>query len=583
MVLAIGALSCSDRHGTLPTESDKPGALPPTGRRYLEASSSEITPTSTNWVYFATYPPGTLALVSVSGLVNVDKQVGSYQTDYRGVMWGGGCYEGMQLYTSNGASLIAGGNCPGAQGEIGGQFGFATYALVGNQTYARWSGGVPNSGATYSGSFTVLITPVPGFLRTTGSAYTVVRGTTVRFTAEAIPASIGGKVMPKQIAWRYVTDGGQTVYPCGPWSPCDYAPTSSGVMYIEGSVNNVPATASEAISVIDSLPPLPPDTSGGGESGGGGGGGEGGGGGGGSPAIHVACVGDISGTSTVIRGDEAICNITMTGGGPAVIQALEAVTLDGTHAVRLSPPNTTTPAAWAGTMIASTKVTVKGTYAGRALSDSMTITVVPRTSTWTAKTQVDSVVWSYSIGPRMSIYPSPTSSGSAGVRFGAFTPDIELNAAAESILSGPNRGAIFFREHPSIWAVLNIHPALSPTVADSSQLWYNDQNGQGSGTCTSQNIAFLHQEVRRHEGVPPVAPNSHVGRFNALLATQTFSPILEAMFGSNPTIVSRQAAAALNPFFNALSAQETAWDLVDSPAILNAMGCTLDYSLTDGG
>jgi len=183
----------------------------------------------------------------------------------------------------------------------------------------------------------------------------------------------------------------------------------------------------------------------------------------------------------------------------------------------------------------------------------------------------------------MSIYPRPTSSGSAGVKLGVFTPAIELTAAAESILSGPNKDAIFFREHPSIWAVLNIHPALSPTVADSSQLWYNDQNGQGSGTCTSQNIAFLHQEVRRHEGVPPVAPNSHVGHFNAHLAAQTFSPTLEAMFGSTPRIVREQARAALNPFFNSLGALETAWDSVDSPAILNAMGCTLDYSLTDGG
>jgi hypothetical protein len=142
------------------------------------------------------------------------------------------------------------------------------------------------------------------------------------------------------------------------------------------------------------------------------------------------------------------------------------------------------------------------------------------------------------------------------------------------------------RKYPTPFGVVKIHPALSPlAAADSSLLWYLDQNGQGSGTCTSQHIAFLHQEVKRHEGADtiPIPANSHAGIYNAALANQTFSWALESMHGTPGPVLGQQARAVVLPLLNAVFAQGQVFDLTDPPAVLAAMGCTLDYSLTDGG
>lgn len=268
LLLVVGALSCDPSDTPGPTA---PGQFeaPPTTVSWLATGTATIAVPSTNWADLSgLWPYRTLALISISGLAHVEQQGGAYvhDTDYRGLAYGfQGCVEGLRMYTNDGYDPLFGYNgCPTGSGDLGARSQWALYAYVGRGTRIQWQGPYPQSASQYSGTFNVLVTPVEGELRTSASAHTVVRGTSIRFTADVIPRALGGLPLPATLTWRYVTSSGQTYTPCGGVPICDYPPLTSGTMYQYASVNNVAKTRSEAITVLDSMPPLPVDTGDGG-------------------------------------------------------------------------------------------------------------------------------------------------------------------------------------------------------------------------------------------------------------------------------------------------------------------------------
>lgn len=230
------------------------------------ADSAFIGPASPGPVDFPVHAYPTLALLSVSGLVSVDYAPAAdgtrrpgHITDYRGVPWTYGCMEGLALRTAGGSLPLPPSTGCSPADSVGTESAWASYVYVGGTTVGRWTGGIPGDDGRYSGGFSVYISPVAATAWSNASVHTIVRGDTITFGGGPVPSRLGGLPMPISLRWRYVTNTGLLIRPCGPWSPCNYAPTVSGIMYLDATVNHQAVTRAEPIEVLDSLPPPPPD------------------------------------------------------------------------------------------------------------------------------------------------------------------------------------------------------------------------------------------------------------------------------------------------------------------------------------
>lgn len=98
---------------------------------------------------------------------------------------------------------------------------------------------------TFSGSFSVTVTPVAADLILRPSRYVVTQGQSVTFRARRKPSNV-----PFQIqGWTWTPDGG-TATPVSCDTVCTTSPTSSGTMQVSAIVNGVPTTKSVHIRVL---------------------------------------------------------------------------------------------------------------------------------------------------------------------------------------------------------------------------------------------------------------------------------------------------------------------------------------------
>lgn len=152
--------------------------------------------------------------------------------------------------------------------------------------------------------------------------------------------------------------------------------------------------------------------------------------------------------------------------------------------------------------------------------------------------------------------------------------------------SGPNKGlAILADPLPAVEYSIYLHPALynRPGAGDMAQHWHEDQNGQGSGTCTQAVFSTLTPEAERHEGVT-MAPDSHWGITNDFYQTSNIQEKIEQLVTDRSDRELHELA--YNTFAKLHTTgthkkRQTEFDNKDRPAIYNKLQCTLDYNPKD--
>ncbi|MGH7562814.1 MAG: hypothetical protein ACREK5_00095 [Gemmatimonadota bacterium] len=170
-------------------------------------------------------------------------------------------------------------------------------------------------------------------------------------------------------------------------------------------------------------------------------------------------------------------------------------------------------------------------------------------------------------------------------------PD-RLSIPLEIVGTGPNTGLVYILDPVIVdEGLVGIHPGLEPTPpglmpGDPEYMpwheWYDDQNGQGSETCGPADIAFLRQEVERHEGLT-LASNSHVGVANQVMSAEQVQQRLEELYAeSEPDLRSRIDQEFKNIFNKGpyRKAQDN-FDKIDTPLVFAALGCSLDFKPND--
>jgi hypothetical protein len=156
--------------------------------------------------------------------------------------------------------------------------------------------------------------------------------------------------------------------------------------------------------------------------------------------------------------------------------------------------------------------------------------------------------------------------------------------------AGPNAGSAMLAQQPGFedprGATAFVHPALYPPPAGEAWAdpeyarWYNDQNGQPSGTCDQHHMPLLRQEAERHEGFT-VAQNSHAGVTNRIFRSKKFHEQVERVyvFTVDPAELRTEAYRlwinfAQNEYFPA----QRAFDTSDYAIIGTKMGCATDHN-----
>jgi hypothetical protein len=240
--------------------------------------------------------------------------------------------------------------------------------------------------------------------------------------------------------------------------------------------------------------------------------------------------------------------------------------------------------------VTSVAVRAKATFYGRTLADTALIAVTPRTTTWNAPTQPPPANVVAGIGDptatHMTLYPG--TAPYTKLAFGAHRVYLDFTGLAAEISQGPNEFAWYLTQHPVMLDSIFIHPALSAQTASGVSLtWYNDQNGNGSGSCTSAHIATLWSETRRHEGATG-ASNSHYGHLQRDLPAASFQPGLERLYGTSVQVLGARADSVTGAWFGPWNRQEAVFDHGsgnngDVDAILNSLNCTFDQDTTDAG
>lgn len=242
-------------------------------------------------VTLGSYPNQTLAVVEVTGVLdqyysnspgwNFPPPTGDLRGTLAGQMDAGGQFNGSvyQCYANVAVLFSQGGGKSFCdywnQKPITSDWA-DTSVLRGDGT-ARWYKGPASflshcDGAgkppcyTYTGSFSVTVTPVAAELTFSASRYVVYPGkASVTFTAGRTPASFGRFSVPFTIqSWTWTPDGGSATTPClASTNPCTYAPASSGTMQVTALVNGVTETKSVHVRkvctptgdpLLDSLP-----------------------------------------------------------------------------------------------------------------------------------------------------------------------------------------------------------------------------------------------------------------------------------------------------------------------------------------
>jgi hypothetical protein len=248
-----------------------------------------------------------------------------------------------------------------------------------------------------------------------------------------------------------------------------------------------------------------------------------------NPVLTVRCT-----PSPVARGADVSCSAKVA---PALDMTILEWRASGQGFDIIKPVSTAVAAndsaVWAGTAVASARVTVRAriTQSGKVVRGAGTFAVTPR-------------VWdTYQITAppkaKREIRGRMVNDLSNGV-YGNFSPTglNPFSTTVDSVAAGPNAGLMYFVDRPPFifpGATVAVHPALYPPQLGKGwgnpawERWYNDQNGRPSGTCTQAEVPLLRSEVERHEGLT-LAPDSHVGVFNRASLQYRPDRDLEALY-----------------------------------------------------
>jgi hypothetical protein len=162
----------------------------------------------------------------------------------------------------------------------------------------------------------------------------------------------------------------------------------------------------------------------------------------------------------------------------------------------------------------------------------------------------------------------------------------------DNVSSGPNTGLSYLTTKPPFIATgaeVYTHPVLYPPGAGTAwghtdyPLWYNDQNGRPSGTCTQAHVPSLRGEVERHEGLT-LATNSHAGVANQEFTITKPHETLERLYRFRVTSQQLHDAAFAEYrrfILGPNAAAQSAFDVSDYPLIAASLPCLFDLNPTN--
>lgn len=308
----------------------------------------------------------------------------------------------------------------------------------------------------------------------------------------------------------------------------------------------------------------------------------------GGPQLQVTCT-PVSGPN-LVRGSLVDCVSTVT---PAQEYTITMRRASGDGFTVTDPADISHASGeadhWQGAAVADTKVkvyvelTVNGVV--RRRDKEVRFNVTPRQ--WTVY-EITAPTVVYGLSPKMSAAPDVLHDVYGDFDLTVFKT---VEAAVSVVGAGPNRGLAFFQDQVQfdgnigyIW----IHPALFPPSAgkypagSDSERWYNDQNGQGSGTCTAADIATLLSESLRHEGVT-LSSTSHVGIANQHFASDRLDVRFERLYRVGEEQLRIDAFDMYGDWkAGAYRTKQNNFDAVDRPQVWSTVGCTPDLDLSDG-
>lgn len=291
--------------------------------------------------------------------------------------------------------------------------------------------------------------------------------------------------------------------------------------------------------------------------------------------------------ASVQRGDNVRCTLT----APEAYRVLARGTR-GTGFNISEAPGTSHAAGetyvWEGPAVADSRVTVTIESAGKSQPYSASFKITSRPWPVPGFSQVIKVT---GLTPPMQRYPTSTTP------IGGARPEHDPNVWPSLPLTrptqGPNTGLGFLTSPlPNFPWKVYMHPGLYPTPPGLQpgqpgyqpwNQWHDDQNGQGSGTCTAAVFAALVSEVERHEGVTG-APNSHYGVALKAYADLKLQERIERLYTAKDDYTLRQMAFNTWMDFHKSSAyqgRQDSFDRTDYPKVAAALGCTLDYNPSD--
>jgi hypothetical protein len=242
---------------------------------------------------------------------------------------------------------------------------------------------------------------------------------------------------------------------------------------------------------------------------------------------------------------------------------------------------------WEGPAVAASDVVVEVQFEGGAtLTNQTPAHFDVQGRSWPAWQLTTLISHTIVVLPQQNMTDFPV----VNTRLGLFSPDLPntTNLPLSRPAAGPNKGLAYITDPLQVTGYLIVtHPALYPpthSTPNGSKKWYKDQDGKGSGNCsTTAQIATLASSVERHEGLTQ-ASNSHFG-----VANQQFTQLqpqvqMEALYGTANDVTFRaQVEQKVLDFFNTgpYQAAQAQFESTDTPVVLNSAGCTFDYNPND--
>ncbi len=301
------------------------------------------------------------------------------------------------------------------------------------------------------------------------------------------------------------------------------------------------------------------------------------------PAPKLECKGP-DGNTEIERGQTVRCTITPDKPYKVLTRRASA-----TGFSIAEEPGTThaanTQYVWEGPAVTNTQVqmVIETEEEGGTKQTTHTAAYTVRAREW-PKLQLSAPVVTVGISGSLQTYPANKVLGNARPHI----PQTTIDALPVTRpTAGPNTGLSFLTNPlPAISHSIHLHPGLynnpaTPTSPD--QQWRRDQDGNGSGDCTSSVFSDLTRRIERHEGVTQ-ADNSHWGITARFFRDSEAEQRIEELYKNGDEAALRRdvrttwlGLITTGPH----KTQQTNFDKTDYPKIDAALGCALDYNLSD--